>query len=157
MFRYSVFLLLATLGLLMPGCKETRQIDTKNASAQSPEPSTKSADKKYSVEVPAAQEGGAHFAVKPASGFKINLEYPWKVEFKTTQHGELTRNVVKRGDGITLDESEARVDVPLDFKGGESTTVEAVASFSVCNDDVCKNYRDEPMMLSFNAPDSAPK
>lgn len=148
MFRSILFVTLAT-SLTLVACKETRQVDTK-ASSDAPEPLVKSAGKKYSVVVPEAATETPHFEVKPASGFKINLEYPWKVEFKSASKGELSKTIVKKDDGIALDESRARIDVPFKAAPG-AVEVEAVASFSVCNENVCKNYRDEPIMLSLNA------
>ena len=155
MTRLTLFILV-TSSLALSACKETREIDTRSASSEAPEPLVKSAAKKYSVEIPETLGVEPHFSVKPASGFKINLEYPWKVEFKKATNAELERKLVKRDDGITLDEARARIDVPVS-ESGENVEVEAIASFSVCNENVCKNYRDEPIMLSFKAPDSRKK
>ncbi len=150
MLRLLIFIALAA-SMSLAACKETREVDTRVATSDSPDPLVQSAGKKYSLEIPETLGETPHFAVKPASGFKINLEYPWKVEFKAAKNAELARTVVKRDDGIALDESRARIDVPVSASR-ESVEVEAIASFSVCNENVCKNYRDEPIKLSFKAP-----
>ena len=80
------------------------------------------------------------FAITPKPGFKINVEYPWKMAALDgdVKVGEIKLDEKKATIGIQL--PKEMVDQKKDFK--------VKGSFSVCNDEKCLIYTDEELKLT---------
>lgn len=146
-----------SVSVLAFGCDTTKQIDTR-AQAQG-STSAGAAGKDYRVVVPSetlksGEKSSPEIVVEPGSGFKINLEYPWNVQLKEPTNASVGTAQLKRGEGIELTEEKARFPIEITPGAAGDVEVTAIANFSVCNDDVCKNFRDEEITLSFKATDN---
>ncbi len=112
----------------MPETPETKQVEKK------PEPK----GGEYSVQPLVMTGAKGSFKILPKAGYKINVEYPWKMK-----PGEKGVSV----EDIKLDEKKAILELKIP-KSLEKSTLSINASFSVCNDDKCMIYRDEKLKVA---------
>ena len=109
----------------------------------------------YTVKVVApdvrvGEPGKVRVEIKPASAFKINTEYPWKISVPSSDQIKVSNTEIGKSN-VELSKKSAAftIDCTVDSAGDHKLGV--VANFSVCNDDVCKNFRDEPIQIAFQA------
>lgn len=103
---------------------------------------------KSSVDV--GKTSTVEFQVKPASGLKINHEYPWKVTFEGAEAVEVASKTVGRSQ-IELEDDAATIPVQLRANAEGTHTLAAKGSFSVCNDTKCWVMRDESVEFELAA------
>lgn len=105
------------------------------------------------TEVTVGKPTPVELVVLPGRDLKINLDFPWKFEFQPGEAVAFENTTVSR-DAMTLDDERARVPVTVEARQAGPITIEAVGSFSVCNDDRCDILRDEPVFLALHALDA---
>lgn len=100
------------------------------------------------VEVGQAQK--VDVQVLPKTDLKINLEFPWSIEIDETDEVELA---VAEMDGETMELSEQRATIPVQLTAHQQGRhqVRGRADFSVCNDDRCYIFTDEPVEFVVHA------
>jgi hypothetical protein len=112
------------------------------------------ADKKFTLEQAKAEPvkvgaaGQLQVAIKPAKGYKWNEQFPasLKVDGASCSVASFTTTDFGRGD-FKMADKDATVAVPVQGKTAGEQVVKAKASFSVCNDETCLIFRDEPVEL----------
>ncbi|MFB6351322.1 MAG: hypothetical protein ABEN55_24325, partial [Bradymonadaceae bacterium] len=84
-------------------------------------------------------------AVVPASGLKVNREYPnWTLKV-TPPDGVEMETTTFSSDDFTLDDAGARVSTTLSAADPGTYKLSGTAGFSVCNDETCHIMRDEQL------------
>lgn len=107
----------------------------------------------YTIEVTAASlaasaSGQAEVRFVPGAGFKWNEEFPATVKIVNPGKAQLARRAFTRAEGdFTSREGTGvlRLDVTAGAPG--TTSIEATADFSVCNDDECRIFRAVPIAI----------
>ena len=139
-------------GLTM-GC-EREQYDPEAAAVEA-EMETQRGSHQYSSrvddgELMVGQEQDVRLAVLPKPDLKINLEFPWSVEF--SEGDDLAFDQLQ-WDREAMDMSEERVAIPLTVTAASAGahTIEGRANFSVCNDDRCYIFSDEALEFVVHA------
>ncbi|RAL23694.1 hypothetical protein DL240_05920 [Lujinxingia litoralis] len=113
----------------------------------------------YRVEAPAAPltvgaESTAELAVVPGPNLKINLEYPWKIEFEEVEGLTMATTLLNR-QALQLSEERATIPLRLTPSAAGEYTLKARGNFSVCNDDRCDILRDEALQFKVTVQDAA--
>lgn len=161
--RKTAFVSAVAIALAVASSCQTNQEQPAPASANAPtetsESSTNNRDR-YSVEspkssLPVGTTQTVEFAVKPASGLKINHDYPWKVTFEDAQGVEIASKTVG-SDAIELTDDAATIPVQLRASAAGEHKLAARGSFSVCNDTKCYVMRDESVQFELAAADEQP-
>lgn len=70
--------------------------------------------------------------VTPKRGYRINVDYPWKLTVEETAQGQ--------GEAATFDEKKVRF--VSDTQAAAGSTVEGELRFSICNDATCLTPRE---------------
>ena len=86
----------------------------------------------------------------PGPDLKINLEFPWVIEFEEVD--ALEYGATRLGSDA-MDLQDERATIPVTITAGEPGNYEVMAraDFSVCNDDRCDILRDEPLSFMVRA------
>lgn len=126
------------------------------ASAQAP---ARSRAGNYRVESPAepltaGESSTVELAVVPGPNLKINLEYPWKIEFEEVEGLSLATTLLKR-EALSLSEERATIPLDISAEAAGDYTLNARGNFSVCNDDRCDILRDEALQFTVTVQDAA--
>lgn len=80
----------------------------------------------------------AKIRVEPRGGYKINLEYPAKLEVQGPMGTAPMRQVINKGDAVTLNEKELVMAPAVTLGKGGEHRFSGKLSFSVCTDRVCE-------------------
>jgi len=102
------------------------------------------ADDSYAVTVtppPAGRVGepmSAKIRVEPQGEYKMNLEYPAKLQVQGPMGAAPMRQVINRGDAQTLTEQELIMAPAAAMGRGGEHKFSGKLSFSVCTDAVCE-------------------
>ena len=101
-------------------------------------------------------ESRVELRVLPGDDLKVNLDYPWAIEFDETDGVSLGATRLRIGD---LDLDEERAIIPVDVTATEAGrhTLTGKADFSVCNDDICEILRGEPVEIVVEAREASPE
>lgn len=102
------------------------------------------------VEAKAGEEVDIPIVIQARPGFKVNKDFPWRFVVEDTD----TLTAVKGELGATeIDLQELKAVVPARVKVGNvgEHTGQVTANFSICNDDVCKFYRNEKISYRVTA------
>jgi hypothetical protein len=160
--RALTILAMLALGTAV-GCDQNTGETDESASATAPEktqPESKSSNNqdRYSVTSPGTavtvgKTQTVEFEVKPASGLKINHDYPWKVSFESAEGVEIASKTVG-GSKIELADEAATIPVQLRASAAGEHKLAARGSFSVCNDTKCYVMRDEAVEFELAAADA---
>ena len=136
-------LLLVSLAALLSACtKDSKPTATPAESTQEAQASTSSAPaaqgavldgETYELFYPTAK--GSPIKVSPKPGFKVNQDFPHRLKVKEAE--------------VTGALGDKELTFALEGQTCEGTC-EASADFSICNDQMCKLYRD--VKLSWSAP-----
>ena len=135
-------LLLVSLAALLSACtKDSKPTTTPAESTQEAQPSTSAPaaqgavldGETYELFYPTAK--GAPIKVSPKPGFKVNQDFPHRLKVKESE--------------VTGAIGDKELTFALEGQRCEGTC-EASADFSICNDQMCKLYRD--VKLSWSAP-----
>jgi hypothetical protein len=104
-----------------------------------------------SVQGTVGQEVELPIVIQARPGYKVNKDFPWRFVLESTPSltavtGELT--------ATDVDLQELKAVIPARVKVAQSGehTGEVTANFSICNDDVCKFYRNEKISYRVTAP-----
>ncbi len=89
-------------------------------------------------------------AIEPGNDLKINLDFPWKIEMQEREGVSFPTTSFSKAD-ITLSEERATVPMVLNVAKAGEYDVEAIADFSVCNDDRCEILRGESVIVKVRA------
>jgi hypothetical protein len=102
------------------------------------------------AEVAAAEPAQLELQLLPGPDLKINLEFPWTIEFEEQEGLELPAGVL---DASAMELTDEVARIPMDVTVTEAGTreVTARANFSVCNDDRCEILRDQKLQFSVHA------
>jgi len=93
--------------------------------------------------IPSGADRDVQLAVVPASGLKVNKEYPkWRLSLHPPEGVELATTSFSNDD-FTLQEAGARVSTQMSADRSGSYEISGTAGFSVCNDETCHIMRDE--------------
>jgi len=154
--KFQFKLVIAAAVVCFGGCDSQKSAPVVDAVAPTvTEKPAKAADNsdQYTLSVNATDLGiGAvkvPVTIKPGSEFKINKEYPWKIKVDTASDGVKVLNPEFTRDTIALKDSAATFELDCNVAAAGAHKVQATGSFSVCNDNVCKNLRDEPLTIEF--------
>lgn len=94
-----------------------------------------------SVEAPAQSEIGksttARVKLEPRSGYKINKDYPIKLEVTPPGGLDVERKTQRGPDAVRLDPQQALFEVAFTPKEAGRKEVKAVLGFSVCTPKAC--------------------
>ena len=151
----GVFVLLATLASCDSKPEATTSAPTTTAPEAGIAKATPSESAAYAVKVEApdvhvGEEGKLQVRITPGTGFKINKEYPWKIKVDGTELVSVSNTEFDKTK-FTLSDSVAEFSVDCQAEAAGDHKLSATANFSVCNDNVCKNFRDEPIEIAFQA------
>lgn len=131
--RTTVGALIIALSLAAaPGCKKT---DGGAASA---------GDKPYAVKVTPPKAGKlgtpltARVRVEPRRGYKVNLDYPAKLEVSGPMGAAPLRQTIGKADAASLTEEELVMDASFTLGRGGEHRFTGKLSFSVCTETVCE-------------------
>jgi hypothetical protein len=117
-----------------------------DAKAEMPEkaepPKKEAAPQVYTLEAPdlavkVGEKGDLTINVKPVAGYKINEQYPWKVEVAVPENLGVASTKMGK-DKWSLGKDLASVVVPVEAKGAGDGVVTAKLKFSICNEDKCE-------------------
>ncbi len=138
LLKFGVFLICIALCF---GCEERKVGTAVKSTAKGPgETEIKATSKSEGGQFRTSVISSSAFTITPKSGFKINLEYPWKMSALSPG--------VNVGE-IKLDEETATIGIELPKETLEQKKdFKIKGSFSVCNDEKCLIYRDEEIKLS---------
>lgn len=87
--------------------------------------------------------------IRSNPGFKINKDFPWKIKVPSSEQ-LLAESAELDASAIELGETQARGVVRVKPTAGTHQG-KVIADFSICNDDVCKFYRDTEIAYTLNA------
>ena len=94
------------------------------------------------VEAPQVSEVGkvakAHVKLEPGPGYKINKDYPIRLEITPPGGVEVERTTQRSPDAVRLDPHGALFDVAFTPKEAGHKEVRAVFGFSVCTPKACE-------------------
>ncbi len=90
--------------------------------------------------------------VFPKEDLKINLEFPWSIEFLDNDELELDQ-VEWDQESIEMSEEQAEIPLTVTAASAADHRLEARANFSVCNDDRCYIFSDESLEFVVHAQD----
>lgn len=121
--------------LFFVGCQERTVGIAKKSTAIEPK---SSAPKNKGGEFRTTAISANTFAITPKSGFKINVEYPWKM---ASLEGGVDVGEIK------LDDGKATIGIKIPKEMDPKKDLKVKGSFSVCNDEKCLIYRDEELTL----------
>lgn len=86
--------------------------------------------------------------IKPGTGYKWNENFPAAFKIVTEQPKSV---VFQRRDfdksAFQTEAKHANLSVPFDAKAANEETIDATATFSVCNDETCLIYRNEKVAM----------
>lgn len=110
---------------------------------------------RYAVEspsgkIPVGKKQKVELVIKPASGLKINDEFPWKLEVCDAQGVQLARKAFAKKD-IELAEKAATVPVFVEAGAEGPHKLQVAGDFSVCTDKECYVIRNEPLAFNLEA------
>ena len=96
----------------------------------------------YSIEAPdlsvkVGEKGAVKIDIKPIDGYKINEQYPWKVEMTSPENFGV-ENAKLGKDKWQLSKALASISVPIEAKTAGEGEVKAKVKFSICNEDKCE-------------------
>lgn len=97
------------------------------------------------------ESGEIIYTVLPGPDLKINLEFPWKVEFESETGGLTMGKRTFDLEAIELTEEAATIRIPVVPESAGRHEVNGYANFSVCNDDRCDIFQREPVRFVVNA------
>ncbi len=156
-FRFLLIILVVALW----GCEKPQESSPTTTSPQPEKTAEPTAPKKVdnsklfkmsvaADDVRVGEDSKVKVTIKPGSGFKINKDYPWKVELQGAENITLTSKELKKDQfALSDDEATFTLDCKADAAGDHKLV--GAANFSVCNDDVCKTFSDEPIEIAFQA------
>lgn len=81
----------------------------------------------------------AQFAVRlePRAGWKVNQEYPFRIELSANAPVSLPKDRLARTDAAEFNEKHVRFDVPFTVAAPGAHHVDAKVSFSMCTPENC--------------------
>jgi len=107
-----------------------------------------------SVEAPPTAEVGkaarARVRLEPGTGYKINKEYPIKLEVTPAGGVDVERKTLRKGDAVRLDAEQALFEVTFTARDAGKKDMKAVLGFSVCTPKACV-VKKEPLAFSTDA------
>lgn len=133
--------------LAMIGCEQQAPVQARSAP---PDPS-----QFYTVHATktAARVGEAvkaGFEIKPASGWKINEEYPWKFEIEASEGVSVPATAITR-DQVNLTQAVAKIPVEVTATTPGTHDVKARGRLSICNPDACHNFQNQEIVFQVEA------
>lgn len=136
-------LVIAAAGLLASCEKESAPARSAQANdvLYTVEPIVVSGKSGEDVEVPVV--------IRSNPGFKINKDFPWKIKVPSSE-ALLADSAELDASSIELGETQARGVVRVKPTAGTHQG-KVIADFSICNDDVCKFYRDTEIAYTLKA------
>ena len=102
------------------------------------------------TELEVGQEGEVMFQVVPGPDLKINLEFPWRMQWESPE-GVVLKETEFDAATMDLTEEVATIAVPLEVLEAGSHEVRGIANFSVCNDDRCDILQREEVSFVIDA------
>jgi len=133
--------------VLICGCEKEVQI----------QPRTESADPSefYTVQASTATgtvgmpiSGG--FEIKPARGWKINEEYPWKFEVLDAPGVTVTPTLIEKSE-MTLSSGLAKIPFTAVTASPGAHEVKATGRLSICSPDACHNFLHQEIVFTIEA------
>ena len=104
-----------------------------------------------SVQAPATSEVGkvarARVKLEPGTGYKINKQYPIKLEVTPPGGVDVERKTLRAADAVRLDAQQALFEVAFTAKEAGRKELRAVLGFSVCTPKACL-VKKEPLAFS---------
>lgn len=101
-------------------------------------------------ELVAGDDGELVVEVYPSSDLRINLDFPWSLNFEETEGLEL-KTMEFDGEEMELSEEVAQIPVGARVEEPGEYVVSARGDFSVCNDEICHILRDEHVEFAVDA------
>lgn len=144
MMRSRIFVLIVASAALWASCENESapsRVADANEVLYTVEPIVVSGRSGEDVEVPVV--------IRSNPGFKINKDFPWKIKVPSTE-ALLAESAELDSSAINLGETEARGVVRVKPTAGTHQG-KVIADFSICNDDVCKFYRDTEIAYTLKA------
>ncbi len=150
-----LFLATASLAFALTACQ--REAAAEPPTTKPPTPATKEAPTKaepataqsYVVRIVAGEaKAGASTTsvveVTPAEGYKINLEFPSRLQLSPTAGVKPAKERLGKEDA-EVSEKMLRFNVAFTPASAGHLKMNCTADFSVCNDSTCKLIRDEKL------------
>lgn len=102
------------------------------------------------AEIEVGNQAEVQLQLLPGPDLKINLEFPWVIEFEEVD--ALEYGATRLGsDAMDLQDERATIPLTITAEEPGNYEVTARADFSVCNDDRCDILRDEPLSFMVRA------
>jgi hypothetical protein len=141
--RASVFLVF----LAMIGCEQQAPIQARSAP---PDPSQFYTVQATKTAAKVGEPVKAGFEIKPASGWKINEEYPWKFEVEPGQNLQVAATTINK-EQVQLSQAVAKVPVEVTATAAGTYDLKAKGRLSICNPDACHNFQNQEIVFQVEA------
>lgn len=149
--KIVAFFLMATLLGVLACERESLDLDAVQASAEGAQPEGAVRGDQYRTRttgenLAVLEEGAVAFQILPGPDLKINLEFPWRIEFEAPEGVDLQSRIFDT-ETISLDEDVAELALHVKATTPGRHEISGVANFSVCNDDRCDILQREPVKI----------
>jgi hypothetical protein len=97
------------------------------------------------VAPPPSKAGAAGIAtvtVRPRGGWKLNTEYPFKLELVPGAGARVAKSVLRKADARRFGEGGADVDVEITADKAGQADVAATVKFATCDDATCAVHKE---------------
>lgn len=101
------------------------------------------------LELTVGEAGELAIEVKPAPGFKVNEEFPWKASLSPAEN--LAVDAVASQDKWALSKESAALKLPITAKAAGEGQIKASLNFSVCDESACEVIRDKEVVIKVAA------
>lgn len=94
------------------------------------------------AESKAGAPGTAQVMVRPRAGWKLNTEYPFKLELTPGAGLKVAKSVLRKDDARRFEASGAEVDVVFTPDKAGRADVAATVKFATCDDATCAVHKE---------------
>lgn len=133
--------------VLICGCEKEVEIQPRTASADPSEFYTVQASKTTGA---IGEPILAGFEIKPAQGWKINEEYPWKFEVIDAQGVSVTPPLLEKSD-MTLSSGLAKIPFHAVAATPGTHEIKSTGRLSICSADACHNFLHQEIVFTIEA------
>lgn len=153
---WALLAVMASLTFWAAGC-EREELDPSAMGADASEAGESSVNRMnqyrtrtQGAELKTGEEGVVEFQVLPGPELKINLEFPWRMEWEAPE-GVVLATTTFDASSMELDDEIARVPLSVEVNQPGRHEIRGVANFSVCNDDRCDILQGEEVSFVVHA------
>jgi hypothetical protein len=90
----------------------------------------------------AGAPGTATVTVRTRGGWKLNTDYPFKLELSPPAGVTVAKSVLRKGDARRFEEREAALDIVITAARAGQADVGAIVKFATCDDASCAVHKE---------------